>query len=307
MDPAFVIASGDGEIGARTSLCVRSIKHFYPDRSIYVSAPPCETLPSDVKKAATKTFDIEYPIREYPISLKPATLAKAQSESNEDCYIVLDADTVLVDSFFIPEFENLAACPEHYVAGHWTKMSDNEWSQLAEKYGFSLPEKRVTAPLNGRKMIPYYNAGVVMVREDGFGEKWIKLTLQLYQDNIQHKWFSDQVALGLLSFDRQTTELPMIYNWPVDAHVPWITNSKIIHYHEPNWLLSAVDKRDILAELGAFEDTTLTYSNPKFVSYLIRMIIKHSLFLLGSSKGAYAFDFRRHVIQDVRDKITRLL
>lgn len=302
MSFAFVL-SADSNICSKSRLCIRSIRHFHPDIEIYVGNPPDDELPQEILENTTEVFDVPIPISDYPISHKVATLATVQEKTDTENYVLLDSDTVLVDEFLLPSFSGVAACPEPYVANHWTKRAPEEWKSIAETYGFELPDRRITAPMNNREMIPYYNAGVILVNEEDFGKKWLDLTINLYNDDIPDKWFSDQVALALLGFENKITSLPMVYNWPCDAHIPWMTNSIIIHYHKPIWMLTAADKQDVLRELHATEQIPYDYTDVRFPWFVIRMVVNHILCIRGSSYGNIVWASTDSIIDKIQDAL----
>lgn len=293
MDFCFVIGSGSGTVGKQTVLCLKSIRYFHPDVPVYIGCPTTEQVPDFVSEHATAVFSLEYPLEAYPISHKVGTLAAVQANTDEACYVLLDADTVLVEELLVPSFDGIAACPEHYVASHWTQMPTEAWQRLCDRYGFELPDKRIRAPLNNAPMIPYYNAGVVMVREEGFGETWLALTKRLYEDAIPHRWTADQVSLALLGFDREITRLPMAYNWPVSAHVPCLTNALILHYQRPQGLLTALDKQEPLKKMGVRSALPFGYTDYRFARLLFYVTGKHTVFLARSRRLNRLFGLER--------------
>lgn len=299
MSFAFVLGA-DSNIDDEAKLCTRSLRYHHPEAPIYVGVPPDEKISTEIEDHATEIFKVSTPLSNYPISHKVATLATIQKQTDVENYVLLDADTVLVDEFLLPDFSGVAACPEPYVANHWTKRPYKDWKDVASTYGFEVPSNRIRAPMNNRKMIPYYNSGVVITNNNDFADRWLDLTINLYEDDIPEKKFSDQVALSLLGFRDNIKKLPIIYNWPVDAHVPCLTNALIIHYHRPLWMLTAFDKRHLLRKLDATEDLPYGYNDIRFIWYLIRMVVNHALCINGSSHGNFVWASKDSVLKRLK-------
>jgi hypothetical protein len=127
------------------------------------------------------------------------------------------------------------------------------WERLYREFGLTVPTRRVVSPETNRRMIPYFNAGVIVCsRRANLSDVWIHVARRLDQMDIPHKYpYLDQVALpvalSLGNLDWET--LPEDYNfapgfWLLKKKLryalgrrAWLTlpqtlsDVKMLHYH----------------------------------------------------------------------------
>ncbi|MEJ6395184.1 hypothetical protein V8J82_18115 [Gymnodinialimonas sp. 2305UL16-5] len=156
-----------------------------------------------------------------------------------DVSVFLDTDTVLMTpvdwAAHLGEAE-MAACVSDYGSPN---IGEAEWTTFYETFGLPLPEDRVR--LNaGRRLLwpPYYNAGMVVLREAGLGlgRQWLEAALR-FEAEVQIPYSRtniDQFTLPILGYmrDAPVKALDQHMNFNVQSFgAATDRDQTLIHYH----------------------------------------------------------------------------
>ena len=164
--------------------------------------------------------------------------ARAEAEAVSEILVWMDPDTVFLKE---PRELNLAKGvsfgyrPVHHtlIGSPFSEPPDQFWSLLYRK--LSVPERAifpVVAPVDGRKLRAYFNAGLLVVRpQRGVLRKWRDSFQEVYRDPAIAELckqdrlkliFLHQAALAsavlCLLEKGETAELPPAYNYPLNLH-----------------------------------------------------------------------------------------
>lgn len=239
---AFVLASGSGQIGRQSRYLLRSIRRHHPDATVYLYVPAEELDEMDADIYAElddggTIIEGSIPIPEYPISTKIAALAAADDAADADYLAMLDTDVLVLDRIDTHERTDadLHLKPVDVGNQFWGRQrSRGHWERLYDRYDRPLPDWRVESTFDHRTMLPYWNAGFVLTRVDGFGSEWLDLTEDLHGE-VPYDRHADQVALGLLSARYRTATLGNRYNYPLHLRLRCPSDVVVLHYHNaPN-------------------------------------------------------------------------
>jgi hypothetical protein len=157
-----------------------------------------------------------------------------------DYYVLLDHDTIVCKNFmnFLKKKEFRAKPVD------WAGPSMEFWRKIFRRFNLELPSIRYTTTSDAKKIIPYFNSGVLLVPR-GYRKKLYDEWTYYIQELISFKeklnnyiFFIDQIALtlALQKANIQVNPLPIEMNFHI--HIP--VNSKlcpkkvdpyIIHYH----------------------------------------------------------------------------
>lgn len=260
---AVTFAAGQGDIGEQAVTLLRSVRRHLPDAEVYAFVPSDEhddmsevVLDALERDATVLTGSI--PIPEYPISTKIGALRAAERETDADYVLLLDTDTVLLDSLDLPldGEADLFLKPVDVGRQFWGRSRSEEWwRRLYERFDQPFPTRRVNSTFDDREMLPYWNAGFVLARTGTVGEEWLAVTEAIH-DDIPYERHADQVALGIVSERYETRVLDNRYNYPLQLHLWCPSDVRVLHYHDRHELarfLSPAVSRE-LAVLGLEAD-----------------------------------------------------
>lgn len=237
-DIVFSLAVGDENIAKKSKYLVKSIRRNYADAPIlaYLVESERSQLSSDTVaffREKTTLHVGKFPNSEYPISSKLKAMMLASNEFNFEYLVLLDSDTIVVDK--IEKYLNNTRSAEVYVkpvdgSGKWDSVS--EWEEVISEMNYSMPSYNTVSTVDKNRIFPFYNAGVVITTNSKFPLKWLDLTLAVYDTAEKGDiFFSDQVALGLLSQTFEFREMSEIENYPVWAYRFVPKDATILHYH----------------------------------------------------------------------------
>jgi hypothetical protein len=236
MGSAVAFVLGEGNWAGKGLALARSVALFSSGHEVFVAVPSAERdgVPASVLeecRSLATVVEVDPPIDGYPIATKILALKRAVERFETGRYVLLDTDTlVLADLDALPRAE-LGVRPANF-ARRWreTGMGELLDPSLYEAYGFTPPEGTVTGTVDGRKMLPCWNAGVVTTTDPDFPGRWLDLTRELIGD-LRNGRFADQVALSLLSTEVETTALSTLDNFPGAYRLRFPTAIRILHYH----------------------------------------------------------------------------
>jgi len=214
-------------------------------------------------------FDIELDVARFffAADIRAAQIAESTANGKTDLLVWLGSNTIILNepsAFVLPEGKNLGYRPVHHtnVGSSFEEPLDPFWT-LVYKY-CNVAEDRVfpmTTHIDGRKLRPYFNAGILVTRPDnGLFKAWYDVFFDVYQKpDLQELYKKDEryvifIHQALLSgmilheFTRdEILLLPGTYNYPIHLHKEDITEDRpanmddlvlIRHegfYQDPNW------------------------------------------------------------------------
>lgn len=231
----FATCLGPEDLAWKTLYLVNSIHRNTSDPEIitFLAKEEREQVPGEVLEEIREKAELvegKVPVEDYPISAKIEALRVASERSDREHLMLLDSDTAVIDDIEVPGDAELFLKPVD-LSQYWSSIkSQDEWEELAERTGLSVPGRDVKTGVDGQNSYRYWNAGAVITRNNDLPEKWLELTRELHGD-ISHGFFTDQVALALLATDYEVEELDRSYNFPVPHFFRSPSNVKVIHYH----------------------------------------------------------------------------
>ena len=119
------------------------------------------------------------------------------------------------------------------------------WHQAWSTFGLSKPPRTIFASVSGELMAPYYNAGVIAVKDaDCFGRMWLDCARRIDNNDLvrnKRPWL-DQIALpiaiSLLGW--KVRELPESMNYPCHLAEIFENIPYIAHYHWPHVIYNSI-------------------------------------------------------------------
>jgi len=283
-----VFTSGAGKIGLQSLYLSRSIRLYGDFDRSFVYIPESELpdldngIVSELREHHSLLFG-ETPIDGYPISAKIQGMVTAQEQGKSEYTILLDSDTIVLNNI---EFEDdydaeLIVAPVNVATDRYWTSSDSEgdWQKFYRQFGIEPPKRTVTTVIDKQRIKPYYNAGVVIAR-NGFAEKWLDWTGEIYHLATRSQRNADQVALGLLSEKVDTCELDKKYNYPVHF-IRYPNSIRILHYFNLNTIVRVTNPeiREKIAQTGAYDgiDIDPTIRSMLFSSYGYRSTLRSKI------------------------------
>lgn len=235
MSKGFCLAGGDKPFGPKAAICIHSIREYYPDTPIYLYIPESEVQVPDIDADGVSAITAPLEIPEYPISSKIQALAVAEAETDERPLWLLDSDTLVRD--LLPDITaDVAVKPIDWGGQYWATGDTGEWSEVYDSLGMPVPSETVTTSVDGKSVLPYFNAGVVASNLPSLGKEWLDLTRQLY-GTISDPRHTDQVALAALISQYDREHLTENDNYPLNLRLRVPSEVRLIHYHESQNLL----------------------------------------------------------------------
>lgn len=222
----------------------------------------------------------ELPNPSYPLSAAHTALVKAGRQTDNPYLLLLDADIVVLDDIDIQNMysADLYLKPADIGTRYWAQNdSITRWEDLYNKFEFEFPTERVQTTVDKREILPYYNGGVILTKNNGFPERWRSLCKEIHNEIERSTFFSEMIALSLLSTDYEVHILNQLYNYPLNFYLTPPKDAKIIHYHDPISLVRAAlldaDLNNKLTQLETWDkygyntrSLKLTYKLPADIS-----------------------------------------
>jgi len=290
---------GKNEIAKKALYLVRSLR-ANTEHEIYSVLPVSERKDIDekvlkeIKELSDVVVEAEIPKKDYPISFKIEALSKVQSKSDNKFVGLLDADTLVLDNIEVDEAFDIAAKPVDVGQYYWSsKESEEDWKKLYRDFEFDFPEERTYTTVDNKKILPYYNAGVILVdniENEDFAKHWLQLTKKLH-GSIGSDGFADQVALALISSDMKTVELTEKHNLPLPHRIKPDPDTKVIHYHYFESLVkyfffnTALKKK--VKETGILKELNSKSIIEKLISDIVFKIKRYALRLIKLMPGDF--------------------
>lgn len=245
MKYCFVFVCQAGELEIKSTLLAASLKRYLKGDYECVAAIPqpverwgeiSKSTQNMLNLLGIRRVPIVNPIDDnYPIGNKVACLG---IETPAERIIFLDTDILCLRTFL----------PEQWFNAHFSaKPADLAtlthdiflWQRMYSLFQLSFPPWRLISSVSGELMIPYFNAGVIVVQNHlGFAKAWAECCRLIdAQESIPQKrpWL-DQFALSITVMKLNLSHhcLDERFNYP--AHLKPLPESLpfFCHYHWPS-------------------------------------------------------------------------
>ena len=273
----------------------------------------------EVRSKAT-LLEGEMPNPDYPLSAAHGALKKASERTEEDYVLLLDTDTIILDDITIHEEEEadlfLTPVPISYKYWNSREKSNEEFRKLFDEYGFEYPEDiDLKSNYDREKVNPYYNGGFILTKTNGFPERWLNLSKEVFGNLPRKNYFSEMIALALLASDYEVEPLGPEYNFFLPFRPYPQEGTKMAHYIEletlyrsvflsekigSDWFVSRLEntgvledfrsmnkvKRSLMVLNNSYKSYVTEVKNRELLNYKIRMKIIWLLELTGTKQLA---------------------
>ena len=180
----------------------------------------------------TKLIEGQRPIPNYPISAKLGAFCAGAKHSDRPYLLHLDSDTLLLNDFK-PINQNDADVflkPVDLGFIFWgSEESYERWKYLYSEIGKEFPGITLKSSIDKKPIPPFYNAGVVLAKNNGFASDWLEMTKFVHNEYPDQR-FSDQVALGLLSDQLKINRFTEKESWIMGGHYWCPTDVNVLRY-----------------------------------------------------------------------------
>jgi len=169
----------------------------------------------------------------YPHGNKIASMAPIDGPA-----LFLDSDVLLMKPLswnyqLCSDFASKPADLDTYTRG------GGQWSAVYDLFDLHIPPRNYNATTTGEMMRPYFNAGVISVKNGrAFTDIWVEASQKIDSSDLilnKRPWLDQislPVAIDLLGWE--TTPLTEKFNYP--CHIEALKNSSpyFAHYHRPH-------------------------------------------------------------------------
>lgn len=242
VDITYIVTVGPGELTRQSEWLLRSIRAntsaTREDIVSFVANQESDRIPEPTIEYFDEhsvLLEGEIPDPEYPLSATHAALVRASEYSSNEYLVLLDTDTLVLDDIDAHRGSDadLLLVPESTTKSYWADMSRSwdAWVDLYDECDVPYPGPQLRSTVNDKEMLPYYNGGVI-VQKNGidFPERWRDLSERLH-DSIEHSFYAEQVALGILSNEYDVREVSERYNYMQIVHIgPPPDDTVVVHY-----------------------------------------------------------------------------
>lgn len=246
-DVTFAITTDSGQMEKQAMLLCESIERYCSSPQIinFIPKSSFNKLTNKTKRYFDETTTVvtdDIPIRDYPISAKLQSFVEAAKVADYNHIAMLDTDTVLLSPITVPATQaDLYLKPVDVGAQYWgSSESLSDWKKLYEWFDIPFPTQKVQSTIDKRPVLPYWNAGVVITKDDALPSRLLTMTQNLWHvDAIgsEEDFFLDQLALAILSETKKVSQISELQNYPLNAHLTCPNEVQLIHYRELQNLL----------------------------------------------------------------------
>ena len=260
-DTCIVFICQSGELELKALLLAASLRKHLKQKNVeLIAAIPEPDLWGDIsprtRQLLAKLKVTEQIIRspfkqEYPIGNKIAAMGV---DTNASCTLFLDSDILCIDSFDITalQTEGMKAKPADLAT---FCESDTAWESVYGMFKLNVPDFKVLSTVSRLPMLPYFNAGVVCVKNGAkFASSWLSIAKKV-DDNEQitnkRPWL-DQITLPVsaVSLDYPFELTSEAFNYP--AHLKSLPDNNdvvLCHYHSPDVIFEEGRLSQLVGEL----------------------------------------------------------
>lgn len=233
-----------GELEVKASLLAASLRYYETQPLELVAAVPDPAIWGDLapqtldllKELKVRVVEIDSPFgAEYPIGNKLAALSV---NTRATTTVFLDSDILCTQGFDSKELltEGVSAKP----ADLKTFDDLDSWHCAYQQFSIDVPTVKVKSTVTAELMLPYFNAGVVAVKNaEAFSRCWLEVAQAIDSNaGVKNKrpWL-DQIALPIAAklSGRPLFALSERFNYP--AHLKPLSEAEqvlLCHYHSPS-------------------------------------------------------------------------
>jgi len=240
MNYCFVFVCQKGELEIKSMLLAASLRENLKGDFDYVVAVPknselSKTTKLLIKQLKLRVVEIENPIKgDYPIGNKIACL---NIETQAKKIIFLDSDILCLKNFdpcdyFLSDFSAKPSDLSTFT------NNDDTWKKVYDMFNLPLPQERVSTTVSEELILPYFNAGVIAIRNGiGFGGAWKEVCQTIDSDmSIENKYpWLDQIGLPVAAKKLGIGFNLLDENLNHPSHLKPLSDSVYLsHYHEPS-------------------------------------------------------------------------
>lgn len=285
---AFSVSVGGKRLSKQAEYLFKSVRNYHPEGRIFayvtekeVSEISNERL-SRIEDLATLIVG-DMPIPTYPISAKVAAMKTAAERTDFQYLVSLDSDILLLDE--LSEYLSEAGSADVHMkpvdvsTTYWAQNgSSADWEFVASELGFDTPSRTIRSTVDNNQIYPYYNAGVIIAENKEFAYDWYQTTLNVYDviKETDNSYYSDQIALGLLSQNYSVNELSEAENYPLPHYSGTPEDVTVLHHHGFDQLgrVSCDPVVSKLDEIGIW-DSVPRPPQPRYYLYQIMAKIRY--------------------------------
>ncbi|PWJ43301.1 hypothetical protein [Sediminitomix flava] len=257
----FIICTEQGVLEYKSILFVKSLRQFggkFKNAEVLSYSPRKDFQPSSNTKNILKSLGVHLisenlntEFAHYGFGNKPLVCGHAEKNTNSDLIYFFDSDQIILEE---PSFLELAECDialrpvEQKGVGAESSTDPNFkfWKEAYKTLDIVPPATKVLTGLDLKNIYPYWNVGLVPVKASkGLFQEWESVFIHLMRKKIVPDMgitFMDQTscALTVLKKDPLLKELPLSYNYPINAQdkIPEVNKvndfGEIVsaHYHK---------------------------------------------------------------------------
>lgn len=259
-EPTICFAAGSGKFEKMAVYLAKSIDYntqynsvvFIPDSEADDISDNSLSL---LDELCTEVIRGKTTISDYGQSAKLDAFAAAANRYDPP-YILVDTDVLVFDSLHIQfDTADVFAKPVDIGAQYWgSNAAISDWREIYASHGLEFPNIRTKSTVDGRQILPYYNAGVVATSHREIPRRWVELTESVFPQ-IHQPFYADQVSLAMIMSEFDHSELGEQENYPASVRLFFDSDISILHYHHWDTLYRAKFSRygKALKEIGVTE------------------------------------------------------
>lgn len=260
-DTCIVFICQSGELELKALLLAASLRKHLKQKNVeLIAAVPEPDIWGDISpntrqllaKLKVKEQVISSPFKqEYPIGNKIAAMGVNTKAS---CTLFLDSDILCIDTFDIAALQTKGMKAKPADLATFCE-SDTEWQSVYGMFELNAPNFKVLSTVSKLPMLPYFNAGVVCVKDGAkFASRWLSIAKKV-DDNEQitnkRPWL-DQISLPVttVSLDYPFELTSEAFNYP--AHLKSLPKNNdvvLCHYHSPDVIFEEGKLSQLVGEL----------------------------------------------------------
>lgn len=238
----------DPDISVKTTLCIRSILEFGddPDLTAFIPAGKADRVDGDKREWLEERATVlsgETRVDELGPLAKPAAMEAAADNCDHEYLLFLDSDAVLLDPVTVHRdsdadaFAALVADSNQY----WAKPENvPKWRELYDRFDAEMPDRRLECR-DGEKILPYYNSGVMLVRNNGLPAEYREMAEGVF-DSLppERSYFGEQMGFAIAANQYDVELLPERYHTGMLYEFTSHPDPAVMHYMQLRCLFRVV-------------------------------------------------------------------
>lgn len=268
-DIIFCLAGGEGDIGKQASWCVESILNVYPDATIYVGTPLQENQSEPLPKVV-RLLDVEFPIEDYPNSIKGEIIRRVEKNHKNRTICLLDTDTLVLQKLDLPPQGEIMLKPEHVMLSRAGLDDQTRFDSVFGLFDLEAPEVKIKSTVDNCMIRPFYQAGVIITRGIEIGERYTRYMRDIWGRH-PGEYHTDQLALSVIAEQHEVSELREKQHFPLVFRTYCPRDTELVHYRGEKHLKNKMFMhRDILDKLGIKQHGLQNWLSISLISFYIR-------------------------------------